>query len=331
MSRILAETVLADSGEMAHHDGTVDQKSQETSSPLLSLQRRMAAAVMEPLTRAETMARRRRNGVNASSEAAAFIAPNDRLSSFERLEIYNRQYWFRLYASFEEDFPGLQVIVGRGKFKGLMRQYIAECPSTSFTLRDLGAKLCDWLREHPAWTTPRTALALDMVRLEWAHIEAFDELQDTVPSSEDMASVQAESRFGLQPYLKLLRLRFPVDDLLIEVRNEAGSSDSASNNARAARRSKVVRRIADLPEEQIFLAVHRHENSVYYKRLHAEDYRMLEVLGEGGTLEDALAAGFGSSLIPEDERSTFLQRAFQTWAELGWFVKPRPAIKGGCK
>ena len=28
--------------------------------------------------------------------ASEFIKPNDRLSSFERLEIYNRQYWFRL-------------------------------------------------------------------------------------------------------------------------------------------------------------------------------------------------------------------------------------------
>jgi hypothetical protein len=37
-------------------------------------------------------------------EAAVLIKPNDSLSSLERLEIYNRQYWFRLYSSFEDDF-----------------------------------------------------------------------------------------------------------------------------------------------------------------------------------------------------------------------------------
>ncbi len=29
-----------------------------------------------------------------------FIKPNDRLTSFERLEIYNRHYWFRVLSAF---------------------------------------------------------------------------------------------------------------------------------------------------------------------------------------------------------------------------------------
>ena len=39
--------------------------------------------------------------------ADTFIKPNDRLTSFERLEIYNRQYWFRLIDCFYDRF-GLQ-------------------------------------------------------------------------------------------------------------------------------------------------------------------------------------------------------------------------------
>ena len=298
---------------------------QDPGSALLTLQRRMAAAVMEPLTRTETMVRRRRDGVSTSAEAAAFVKPNDRLTSFDRLEIYNRQYWFRLYASFEEDFPGLQATVGRVKFEGLMRQYLAECPSTSFTLRNLGSKLPEWLAAHPEWTAPRTPLALDMVRIEWAHIEAFDGGIEEPPGPEDLAAVDDETRLRLQPHLQLLRLQFPVDDLLIAVRSEAGSGDASSNNAKVARRSKVVRRIAEQEPEEIFLAVHRRENSVYYKRLHPEDFRMLEALGSGATLEAAITAGFEGSPIPEEERGQFLQEAFQTWAELGWFVKPAAA------
>lgn len=306
--------------------GLLDEStSTPVASPLMSLQRRMAAAVMEPLTRTETTVRRRRDGVNVARDAAQFVKPNDRLSSFERLEIYNRQYWFRLYASFEEDFPGLQAILGRAKFEGLMRQYIAECPSTSFILRNLGSKLLEWLIAHPEWMggvgSSLSTLALDMVRIEWAHIEAFDEAAEPAPSAEDFDAVTDESCFRLQPHLKLLRLHFPVDDLLIAVRNEAGSNDTTSNNAKVARRSKVIRRITKMEPEEIFLAVHRHENSVYYKRLHPEDYRMLEVLGGGATLEAAITAGFEGSEIPDEDRAAFLQQAFQTWAELGWFVK----------
>ncbi len=59
----------------------------------------MAAAVMHPLTRGETMPRAGATARRTLSEADAIIRPNDRLTSFERLEIYNRQYWFRLYSS----------------------------------------------------------------------------------------------------------------------------------------------------------------------------------------------------------------------------------------
>ncbi len=65
------------------------------STALLDLQRRMASAVMEPLSIGDIMGTSRRDGTNMIQEAAGFIKPSDALSSFERLEIYNRQYWFR--------------------------------------------------------------------------------------------------------------------------------------------------------------------------------------------------------------------------------------------
>jgi hypothetical protein len=290
-------------------------------SELLELQRRVATAIMHPLTQQETMPRRRRDGASNKSEADALIKPNDRLTSFERLEIYNRQYWFRLYSSFEEDFPGLMAIVGRRKFDALMRAYLTECPSQSFSLRNLGSQLEAWLSSHPAYIEPRFQLAIDMVRLEWAHIETFDSASDPLLDADDLVSINEDSRLQLQPYLRLLELHYPVDDLLIELRSESGSSDSSSNNASIARKRKTVRQVAALEPEQIYLALHRHENSVYYKRLHREDYRLLQHLIEGQTLGAAIDAAFDGSSIPEEERMSFLQAAFQTWASLGWFTR----------
>jgi hypothetical protein len=54
---------------------------------LLNLQRRMARAVMTPLTSSEGMQRVAANGRRMRDVAAEFIKPNDRLTSFERLEI----------------------------------------------------------------------------------------------------------------------------------------------------------------------------------------------------------------------------------------------------
>jgi hypothetical protein len=276
---------------------------------------------MHPLTGSETMPRKRRDGASNAVEADALIRPNDRLSSFERLEIYNRQYWFRLYSSFEEDFPGLKAILGGKKFDRLMRDYLTECPSQSFSLRNLGSQLEAWLAERPEYLDPRRDLAMDMVRLEWAHIEAFDSAAMPLLDPDDLASIDEDSILRLQPYLRILKLRYPVEDLLIELRSESGSSDSSSNNASVSRKTRQVRRVAMLEPEEIFLSVHRHENSIYYKRLHAEDYRLLEALLAGQPIGAAIDTAFEHSAIAEDERSAFLQQAFASWATLGWFIR----------
>ena len=160
-----------------------------------------------------------------------------------------------------------------------------------------------------------------MVRLEWAHIEAFDAGEDPLLDADDLASIDENSRLHLQPYLRVLELQYPVEDLLIDLRRESGSSDSSSNNASAARKTRHVRRVAMLPPNQIFLAVHRHQNSVYYKRLEREDYRLLQSLLAGDPIGQAIDFAFEDSAIPEDERGPWLQRIFASWSSLGWFTR----------
>jgi hypothetical protein len=63
---------------------------------LLELQRRMAEDVRRPLTAEYEMQETTEHGQSTRIVAESYIAPNARLTSFERLEIYNRQYWFRL-------------------------------------------------------------------------------------------------------------------------------------------------------------------------------------------------------------------------------------------
>jgi hypothetical protein len=288
---------------------------------LKMFQRRMAAAVMSPLTARETMARRRPDGVRMEEEAAAFDKPNDRLSAFERLEIYNRQYWLRVVASLVEDFPGLRAILGRTRFDRLIRTYLTQCPSRSFTLRNLGSGLPAWLVANPQWIDPRGRLALDMVRLEWAHIEAFDGAERPAPVAPEVAG---SCRLALQPHIRLLHLAYPVDDLLIQVRR-------GLEGCAATQRKRTVHRVPVLAPEELFLAVHRHDHSVYYKRLEPEAFRILAAIRSGAPLGAALEAGFQGSAMAEAERPAFLRAAFQGWASFGWFAQPdsTPPPPGG--
>jgi Putative DNA-binding domain len=289
---------------------------------LETIQRRMARAVMTPLTRDERMRPKTFGGGSMRAEAAKFIKPNDRLTAFERLEIYNRQYWFRLLSGFAEDFPGLRAVLGERKFDAVAKAYLIDCPSESFTLRNLGSRIEPWLRKHAKMLGDRAALAVDMARLEWADIDAFDGLADEGLRQEDLAAADpARLRLRLQPYIHLLDLRYPVDDLLIEVRKGAEELNVASNAFNERQKRKRVKQVAALKPAEIFLAVHRVDEEVFFRRLEREEYRILAALRDGKTLGAALAAAWKGSKISLGERQEHVQRWFQAWSALGWFCR----------
>src|ERR1700690_4536801 len=113
---------------------------------LLELQRRIAGGVMRPLK------------ASVGREANRLIKPNARLTSTERLNIYHRQYWYRILDSFNEDFPGLCAVLGDRAFERLSHAYLADCPSQSFTLRNLGSRLETWMTSHPEFAGKNPAL-----------------------------------------------------------------------------------------------------------------------------------------------------------------------------
>ena len=290
---------------------------------LLALQRTMSRAVMQPLTTSEHMQEKAPGGGKMRAYASRFIKPNDRLTSFERLEIYNRQYWFRLLSALAEDFPGLRSVLGEKQFDAMCKAYIVECPSTSFTLRNLGSKMESWLRAHPKWAGKKQSLALDIARLEWADIEAFDNESKPALRTEDLATADAETlKLELQPYVRLLDFAYPVDDLLLAVRKEEEDTDFASNAFSEKRKKKHVRAVAKLKPQPIYLVVHRIDNSVYFRRIALEEFAVLAALGKGKSLAKALEAAFRKSKMPPEEHAAVVQKYFQTWATLGWFCRP---------
>ena len=289
---------------------------------LLELQRTMARAVMQPLTFTERMQRTAPDGKPMRAYAARFIKPNDRLTSFERLEIYNRQYWFRLLSSMVEDFPGLRAVLGDARFEAMSKAYITDCPSRSFTLRNLGSQLESWLHRHPRWAGKNQALALDIVKLEWAEIDTFDGKAEPPLRPEDLTAAAGPNlRLRLQPYIHLLSLRYPADDLLLEIKKNDDDNDFASNAMQERRKRKRVQHVAKLKPTAIALAVHRVDNSVYFRRLEPEEFALLSVLHKGKTLQKSVDAAFRGSKIPAEELPGTIQRWFHNWAALGWFCK----------
>jgi hypothetical protein len=290
----------------------------QTKREFCELQKLMATAVMRPLARDDKMQVKWIDGQPTKIVIKKFIKPNDRLTSFERLEIYNRQYWFRVRQGFYEDYPGLRAILGDKKFEQLTDAYLAKFPSQSFTLRNLGSRLVKFIAAEPRWVSPHKRLALDMARLEWAHTEAFDNEAKTPLKTGDLAGLDAAKiRLQLQPHLTLLKLQNEIDDFLIELKKKSGLRSEASNAMEQNRRHKKTPQTHGLKRKTNFLAVHRYQDLVYYKRLEPGQFRLLSALQSGATLEKACAELAGLKI--SGNLGEIIQRWFSSWAALGWF------------
>ena len=291
---------------------------------LLELQRQMSEDVRRPLAAGFAMQALREDGTPMSEVAETYIKPNERLTSFERLEIYNRQYWFRVITAVSEDFPALAAVLGAKRFDALVLAYLKETPSTSFTLRNLGASLPAWLAEHPEFA-PKTKhnLVVDVANLEWAYIESFDRAQGAALTMEDFAGLDGDSVLYLQPHLQLLALRYPVDELVLAVHQQTPASEAASNAVTEVAQTARVK-LPAIRREAVCLAIHRFDNSVYYRRIDREAYILLSALQQGETLGQALEAAFAGTKLSEEQQAASIQQYFAHAAELGWFCH-RPA------
>jgi hypothetical protein len=199
-----------------------------------------------------------------SERARGVVSASGRLSPVERLEIYREQFWLRHTASLVEDFPGLSGILGQASWQTLVEGYLDAHPPRSFTLRDLGLCLPEYVAAQH-WL-PQHALCRDMARLELAYLELFD-APDALPLDvARIAEIPEEAwqiaRIELHPALRLLALDYPVASLREQLFLAQASGAAVPIPAPA-------------PQH---LLLYRHDLSMFHQQLSAGAHALLEAL-----------------------------------------------------
>ncbi len=294
----------------------------DSTRDLADLQRSVWQLISRPLAPGNRMQKRAADGRATSTVVGEIIKPNDRLTSFERLEIYNRMYWFRVLDSLYEDCPGLRAVLGDKQFMRLIEAYMIKYPSRSFTLRNLPDRLAQFIKEEPRWTRPHAKLCYDLARFEWAQIEVYDGAALPLFTIDDLLDANPEKlRLSLQPYLQLLEVGYPVDDYLITIKKRAallrGDASNAPTGVSKSRRSRVARPKPGRRQ----IAVHRFGGIIYFKRLEPAACKVLLAIQAGQPLAQALATGLPRSNQGREAWAIKVQGWFKNWMELGWFCR----------
>ncbi len=227
------------------------------------------------------------------------IAGGERLSPVEQLDIYREQFWLRHTGALEEDYRTLCHVLGHDAFHSLCADYLAAYPPDSWSLRDLGAKLPEYLGKTAPWTDD--ALAYDLARYEWAFVDAFD-APDAPPL--DTAAIAAASeddwsraKLELAPSVQLARARFPVDELRAAVQRGESPERPAARD--------------------VHLVVWRGADAMKYLDVEPAALALLERLAKGEGLAEACEALTAAEPAVGEKVGPW----FQQWSQMGWIAR----------
>jgi hypothetical protein len=229
------------------------------------------------------------------------VSPSWSLSPEERVEVYHGMYLLRMVEALAADYPALRYAVGDDAFADLVRAYVGEHPSSSYTLNRLGDHLPRYLDDHPE--LPNAALLADLARFELAITEAFDEAESPVLQVSDLESIPPDRWDALRlepiPALRLLSLRHAVVPHL-----EAYHHDRP--------RPRPLRRPTRL-------VVYRRSYKVFHLELSRPEHALLTALVGGKHLAEALAGAVAGIRSARRQKAVF--GWFRTWVGAGLFCR----------
>jgi hypothetical protein len=129
-------------------------------------------------------------------------------------------------------------------------------------------------------------------------------------------------RLGLQPHITLLAFDYPIDDFVLAVKRHEALRGEASNAMNSAHKAAKLNKVPLPSPHKTYVAVHRHKNAVYYKRLEPEAFALLNALRQGVSIEVACTRSLrlASSQVDWQEK---VKGWFQDWSSLGWFFATR--------
>lgn len=240
-----------------------------------------------------------------SSGAANGEATSHELTPTRRLEVYAGAYFARIHDALASDFSDLAAQLGEATFHDLVTSYLAIRPPHRPSLRDVGARLPEFLADGEGGEPfrARAPWAADLARLEWLQSDLFDAPDAVVATRRDFEKRAPEEWGGLTlkliPAAGLLTLEWPVHTL-------------CASWSGGTRRSDGANPISSKPSE---LLVWRASETVSYRPLEDPEAEALSLVAAGTTFGEVCQAA--AVRIGDEEAPTHSAIWLARWLEDG--------------
>lgn len=253
-------------------------------------------------------------GLSIAEEAMKHIAPSPFLLPYQRIQIYNQQYWWRLCKILQEAFPIAVRLLGHEAFnEQIAVPYLLDFPPNHWSLNVLGERLPRWVLQK--YHKPNHSLVYDSVCLDWAFSASY---VANIYAPLDLAKISQEnpdellaSKLYLQPHLHLFN--FKADLLSFRVSFLKQSVDYWKKH-----------HFPKLSQgKDHFFLLYRNENSnlISWRKISQGEWLLLNRFKEGSSIEDACSYIETLEKKLHDEIAQELQKWIQHWAQSGWLTR----------
>lgn len=284
---------------------TVDKKTPEE---LTYLQSWFGKVITKPMTSFEEKYHLPKLDKSFAKEADFLIEPGPKLSSCQRIAIYNQQYWWRFLKLLQNDFPLLVRLFGYRSFNEILASsYIKKYPINHWSLYNLGALLPKWIEE--SYQNDDKSLVLLAAKADVSMEKVFS-AADQKSLDPDLLKNSLDSPVYLQNKVCIFK----------------GGADIFSFREKILAEEVEYWQTNDFPElfwghTHYFLVFRTKRSSIFYKEIAFGQYTLLKAFEMGANLENAC------SLLPNDVPVEDVQKWFCEWAKEGFFTMEKTHLE----
>ena len=175
---------------------------------LEEMQQWFGTLIQQPLPSAHSL-----DLASKEKEAARYITSKTPLKAYQRMQIYQEQYWWRLQKALAANFPLLAHLMGNERFeKEMAVPYFTAYPPNHWSLHRLGENLGNWIKTNlkiPEQKQLLEATFIDSALYQTATKQMFTPITSTLLAKEEAQALTFKPLF-LQPHLSFLELFSPL-------------------------------------------------------------------------------------------------------------------------
>lgn len=271
---------------------------------LARVQEWFGGVIGQPLQDDSTISPLAPSGNKITEEAKRFIRPSPTLKPFERIQIYNQQYWWRLLSILHENFPLVTRLFGYHDFnKTIAIPYLYKFPPNHWSLNCLGDRLLTWIKRY--YRRKDRELIYDAALLDLLYLHSFISKENPPLFMEENSAQLLSEKLFLQPSASLLEMRYQ----LAPFRKEMLQQDPDY---------WVENKFPELKKEPCrYLIFRTRKNNVAWKELSTAEYALLQQFKTGSTVDAACEWLETQSPEIRTEAETSLETWFRDWTVHG--------------